>query len=1180
MWGKTLLLLVFSLSAIAKEEFNVAAKDTRNEDRERQINYAGLSAQKQSIDQLTKLIKKYRGQRQEPILLLKLVELQSQSAAFQFRIAHSLAHTKQKSLDLSIYKKELQTAVKTASELIAKFPHFEDAYQAYAIRGRSYEEAGNKKAATADYLHLVKHFPDYPETTSALMSLAEFATEETNHVKAVEYLSKVEEKPDSPHYPFALYKLSWSHYNLKNIPKALNYNERHIRYYDARIKISNEANQNVLNTSELAFRENSLMDSTLFFLEGMEQKLPPYNETTALQFFRNLDNGPILGKLTARFAKLVRSHGLDSALSYWKNELLEKESKRPETLEVVMITFEHQINRRKYDQVAATSKDFVSLLKKSPELKKSTPYTAMEKLLLNTAKDLQALTIKNKLATEVNRLSSTLAVLYESFTQIVEENDPRIPLAHYNLAETLFAIREFDQATTHYRWIVEKMGWGYKPKKAKDDAGEPVNVAQASIRAVASRYEILKKNKQVSNQLTPKKFPNKDSEIPNSPVKEFITWIDTHRDKTKDPIDQFYFEANRLRYSLGEIHEATRRLDEYARKFLKSEFAIPSASLVLDTYIASDEWEKLYPIADTYSRVEAWKTDDFSKKSFVIASDTFAKMAEQSYKKEDYKDSLSRAEAFIKKYPTSERYPEVLMIAGHSALKAKDKKKAVVHFSEHIEKAPKAKSLPFALLGRAGIYEEEFDYKKAAQDLETFLKLPAAATVAKPNELKNYREKVLNYYWFSSQWGAIQDFISNSQLCFSALLETCDRFNALIHLNGKGKMDAKAIHKKTEDAPEKNQAAWTLAYLAQGRDKTQFKERNKLLRGLAKQFEKSDAMLKAVLYPDLRKWTSLALAWNRESLNEMAPLIPKEKYIAYRIELIQSIEKTATQLIPLPWASIRSDILRENAKLYFELSQGLQKLSAPKGLSDKEKAEYEEFIQKVALPFDEKGHQILNQAFELASYSGVSTSDFKDVMEVFAQANPSVAKSLKPPFSFSSRPEFKVDLLEDWDPEGKWDDIDAKSKEPALVLKAKWAMALEQKNFPLAFYLLQEAQEQKLLTPTSIALTRALTLSALGATGEALLIVGEWRKSLPTEKQTEIAWFEFNHYINTYSKKKIGELVKELATPPIQASGKQKSSLLSAAEWAKIKLSPEVALELGADLDPAREPASPKQKTK
>ena len=79
---------------------------------------------------------------------------------------------------------------------------------------KHYDKSGNirktQKAATSDGVVWLQINSGSPGAQG------DFAMDENNHALAVSYFEPVEKFPEDPHYPFALYRLAWSHYNLKN----------------------------------------------------------------------------------------------------------------------------------------------------------------------------------------------------------------------------------------------------------------------------------------------------------------------------------------------------------------------------------------------------------------------------------------------------------------------------------------------------------------------------------------------------------------------------------------------------------------------------------------------------------------------------------------------------------------------------------------------------------------------------------------------------------------------------------------------------------------------------------------------------------------------------------------------------------------------------------------------------
>jgi tetratricopeptide (TPR) repeat protein len=336
----------FLLALIAGDAWANKAVEIRmsrqgfNEQYERDVDEVALASQEKAIAWLVTFLKKYKGTRQEPILLSKLGDLQQQNATILFR----LTHRSTKKVDPARFNRAVQATIATLTTLISKYPGFEEIPHAYYSRGKSFEEIGLIEKATHDYLHLVRTFPDSEDTVSAYMSLAEFAIQANDHAKAISHLVQVEKHPESPHYPFALYKLAWAHYNLKETPTALSYAERNIAFYNERLPVAGQAKtgDTTLN-SDSALRDNTLQDLALFFFQGYEGKVPRYALQNALPYFKKIENGAPLGRILVRFSKLLRSHGHESDLGSFKDQVISSESERQESLDILLITFEMTI---------------------------------------------------------------------------------------------------------------------------------------------------------------------------------------------------------------------------------------------------------------------------------------------------------------------------------------------------------------------------------------------------------------------------------------------------------------------------------------------------------------------------------------------------------------------------------------------------------------------------------------------------------------------------------------------------------------------------------------------------------------------------------------------------------------------------------------------------------------------
>jgi TolA-binding protein len=1184
----SLLLGVFagSTDVHAGDAIQVRAESASHELFERDVDAVALQAQDQSIAKLSGLLSKYRKTSQEPVLLEKLAELQQQNAAILFRIAHGNAHRGNKALDLVKYKKEMNQAIESLTVLINKYPSYSEISHAYFIRGKGFEELENKPGASKDYQYLVTKFPLAEETTAAYMSLAEFAIEANEHAKAITYLKEVEKKPEDNHYPFALYKLAWAYYNLKDIPQSLKYAEKQIHFYNDLEKEQSSSGDNHLTTSDEALRENTLLDSAVFYFEGFEETPENYTVARAFDYFRNLEKGPTIGKMLLRYSKLLRAHDHDQELVEWKNRVLKAEldgdMKAPETLDIVLNTFEHALNRRSFVSVTEIAHNIVDLYNLSKKNKK--PYPSMDKAqktLSDTADGWQQLIVKNKEAQEAKGLSVNLAAIYAAFTQIMEENDPRVPGAHYNLAETLFTIKDYDGATTNYRWIVEHGTWKKKEK------GQTVNVPDASLKAIASRYEILQTKGLLPKDVKPVTIGENNQKALDPLFAEWITWIDTHLQHSTAGTENFYFEANRALYAHGHILDALKRLNTFAEDNPKSDYAIPSASLVLDTLITTADWPELLKKTEEYMDIDEWKNSPFHKRLFTASADASYKMVENQAHLKNYPETLKMADAFLKKYKTSDRFSDTLVLAGATALESKQQDLAFQYFTRLINEAPKSSSLKDALLARASIEESRYALSDASRDYATYLKLAAIPNTDKNAPAKDPKKeleqrialekKILAYTWINGNWADLKTAIESKEVCSKKegekdnfdgqLVKECERYQALGTLTHPelfpADTDAAFDHARKEEG---ELAGLWAAVSLEGAKNLAFRDRLLAVRHFSKNWDELDALEKVTVLPYVNTSIIHALELDRKMMDQAAPLRVSgndaEKYITHRVDVMREMENAVTLAMKLPWARIKAESLNELAATYIDFSTTLA-AAQPKGLKDEEIVVYQETIKKITVPFEEKGQDLRAKAFQLASRYAVEQSAMQDISQPFFLDNPSQAKALRKiasvnpasgqkalysnPYAVSSAIDLDLVFLEGVDPAEHWkkasNDHSFKPGENIVEnIQHFFIDAVLTKNWPKAAYYLQEARAKTAFAAPVLSAMKSVVLNTAGAKAEALLEIedtrGQW---IDQRSKLFVLGVLARHYEQAYATEKAESFNKEIEielTPKVQVTQK------------------------------------------
>ena len=412
--------------------------------------------------------------------------------------------------------------------------------------------------------------------------------------------------------------------------------------------------------------------------------------------------------------------------------------------------------------------------------------------------------------------------------------------------------------------------------------------------------------------------------------------------------------------------------------------------------------------------------------------------------------------------------------------------------------------------------------------------------------------------WLAGDAAELRTTLGNRAVCTDRIAEECEKFEALATLAaperaGTEEYAEKAL-KRAKETSDDNKIYWALVGL-EGAKYLEYRDRLYLLRQVASNWDDMDSLSKYVVLPQVSRSLARAFSFNRQEMNEIAPLRANERYIKRRVEVIREMENAAAKAMKLPWVRIRADLLNEIAQLYLDFSKDLSKIPPPKNLPPEEVALYEDTVRKLVLPFDEKGQDLRRKAFELASKFAIEDDTFKKITEPFFAENPSQAKSLKPTTTLAPPAELGLGYLSVLDPAGDWKiffKTDRKTENLELTradlrLKQLWATALNAANWSQIAFVMSEAKQKKLISEGVLGIMRAIALSRAGARAEALLELDAARKDLASESGNNIALTLISYSARAYCKERIPEWLSALKVE--QLNSVQKNAMIAASAY-------------------------------
>ncbi len=1095
-----LLSAVVSLSINAAPVAQAAPAEQSGENWDRKVDRAALLSQEQAIAKFQALATKYKNDPRETAILIRLIEAQEVGANMEFRIGHGENVGKATTGNPVKYLERMKKVVETCSYTIAKYPNAQEMVRVYYARGYANSELKNIPAARRDYDFLTVKYSETPWAVRANMALAEFSIGEKDYRKAISYLKRIEAKPRESAYPLALYSMAWAHFNLNDIDTAMSYIQRNVLFYRSKRERSEKK---TLSITERALWEHSLRDAATFYFEGVDKIKGEYTIEEALPTFHKLEEGPYLGNMIALFAKLLRSRDRSADLEVWTELSLDAESDRPEALDVVMTNFEYLSQRRTYDKWAKALHNFSELDQKTKQLMRKYPtYPGAQTLLLQAADALQKTIAGEKNPAKAIKLGGYLIEIYSTFASIVEATDPRLLQVHYNLAETLFKVQDFDRATNEYLWVIEK--WN---KKAA------IKLDEIRLKAIASRYQQFSKEGKLPQALKPSEVKGEikaELDDLDKPTAQFIGWVDAYlKEFGRQPasIEDFEFEAQRILYFKNQTKAAIARMKRTIKERPNGKNAVAAASLVLDTYVSNTLWPELRETAEFFIATPTLGDAEFKKRISGIPGDAYFKIIEALYKKEAFAETMAESDQFLKRYSASGRAPEVLFMAGAAAQKLKDNTKARAYLTELLTKFPAYENRTNALLARAALHEVEYNFDEAQADYEASLKTKKSPPVVQ-------RYFLLSLISRTPKPLDCAPYQQNEELRIS-----CDHHAALIYLARKhSPLSDNQLYAKATSGSKETRAIWAALALETGNKFSQ-REVLTLISALGTGWGELESLFSFALVATINRKIPESFIKARENLNTLGKLRPSTNALARRIELMKELENAAGKLVKLPWAQVKATVLLQVAEAYREFCDELAKLGAPKGTRGEELKQYQKSIAEILEPFRAKEKTIRDQAQEIAGALVLNDLPARQVASKAESIDLSLLDkvALPPPWSTLTL-----------DPKAP---LDSK-------MRALWVDAFKSGSWARLSYFLPELKAKEIVREPSLSLLRAATLYSAGARHEAVTELEKAKGEVAPGQRRALTQALLSQYTNSTAADKAKALADELTVAPPPNGGK------------------------------------------
>jgi TolA-binding protein len=879
------------------------------------------ATEQKAIAQVQKLIKKYKGTPLEPDLQFRLAEMymrKSKTDRF-FEIRREDSNIK---LSPRVAKKEssrssLSQAVEVYQYIQKRFPGYNQMDLVVFNHAFARQALGQDKEAENLYWDLVRKFPDSPLVPDAHLAIGEIAFLKAKFTVALEHFDAIRKYPDSRVYPYGLYKAAWTRYNMHESAAALKNLEEVVAFG---VKVA----ENHLD-AKLDLRKEALNDMTVFFEDVHASK-------EAFSYFRHQAGEVELPSILMRLSELYDRHARYTDEREVLGQFVSKipESKLMPEARAKMIAAADAMKQKDvavsdmeaFGKACEPRSDFV---KANPDQAQSCRDVLQKSALLLAQKWLR---IWNK-----NIHDETFAESAEKAFQIYlryNKSNEEYQKAHFLYAELLFKRGKYRQASSEYA-----------------DVGSSKTVTTSDQIAHDADYAAcLSLEKAVGDK---EKWSDDDEK---SFHRLAMKYVGDH------PKGQYRLE---IEFKMAFLAYEKNRYDEAAPMFLRLGQQFPKDEKGLK---AQDLYLDILNLKKDYAGIRAYSRELLKKPVSEERNAKIAKLAEQAYflqiqtleEKGDLKSALHEYHNFIKDYSRSDLAEKAHWNMVQLFYKTGDTFGGAQAALDFAKKYPNSPQSTPALEG-------------AAQTFEQMAQLEPAANVLVQLADREQKEK-LKFKELAADFFALSGHTASARKLYQELLPLLkddEKIRLLSKLEnfeknyGTEQSHASLVKELAQKgvAPFANQGKLDhLKKLWQAGDMSATFQESKRLLGMASLSAAEKAQVRLIQAQVLE---DEFIKQSVKSKSERLAIV-----LAIKTEKLEKAQSAFQSVIRFGEATSALASLEHLYSCFDHYVKALKSIPTPDGMSAAEASAFQNEMQNLIMPLEEKGVETLSQALAFA----------------------------------------------------------------------------------------------------------------------------------------------------------------------------------------------------------------------
>jgi len=1032
---------------------------TKQERVDRAVDEMAASSRETAILNLKRMLKLKRGTPQEATIIWRLADMEWRSSKSYFRVGVSKGDNLAPN---SRFVELLEACVAHSTEILTRFPKFKNIREVLIRRGRAFLELKKNEYAMKDYLEYIARYPNEKGTVEVRLMASDLLAEQNQHAEILRILKPVNVNlAGSGLEGQVVEKQALANFNIENYPEAIRKAEWLLRY---------DRNRG-LHKETGGHYDEVLGMVALFYGTAFEKRLAGYSLEQALEYFKKLEGGHSFGKLAHEFMIVMRSKEMQAETLAWKELVLKRMPKAPDTLRVLVDAYDAIINWRDFAHFGAIEQDFDFFFDNNPAVRASAHelewFKKFKRTLLDYAdKTYATLPKKNPNEGDFKVIQGPYLQSLNAFMRISDPKDEMKAKVRFRIGEFYTGVKDWEKAQSAFTDVYQAKLFIVTSQELRD---------QARLRAMTARYDHFKEKGVIPQSLKAGKLTSAKKALPVDVV-EWIKWVDEVASlKTTQPetMDKLLFEANRVVYSYGDIDLAYKRMLHYVGTRPTSKLTPAVCALIIDTLIESEAWVATRTLAIKFQEMPNVAVGEFKGKLVQLERDSHYKITTGVFTMKDYPKAKAFGEEHLKFYPDSKYKIEILSMLGKVSLELKDTEGSLAYMNQVIEIAPNHESAGIAYYVRGTDAEKKFQFKQAFENYLKVFKLHADKLGIGQAYIPNLRKKLFFLGLVADDSKTSDTLLKSPDFCgkeqLGDLRVECERLSALAAAEGDSdKRSAWAFVELGSKAPKEVRAAWYAAALSRGHQIPNSVVISTVEEFL-KSFDKVDAMSQMEILSGLQTSIPRLYARKMEIVESTSPISRRlddlQATLQKRVREVQGLEKVAASLLSLPSAEVKVKVLGTLGAAYAKIADQLRAMPVPKGFKEEETAAFKQAITSMVDPLGQKVAQIGMQSWDVAKQSGIQSPYW----------DPASDQNFGDAYA-------KYEI--NWKPEVAY--IDALSE---AGKKSVWLEALKRKKIrPMIFFfqVSQTPQAEKLgLDESDKTLLQLATLRTMGLESEA-----------------------------------------------------------------------------------------------